>query len=184
MLPTEQARFFEIITHALGAYGKFPERRELEAWWGECRGLTLDALEVGLKSHRDDPDRGEKAPRPVDITRRLKTGNRDATRCAVSDANGHCEYPGIFSEGTMGEGPWFCPWHRLDRSGDLASKFIQASHDVPYEAARAKRSARMLEEAQHTPNVRATAELIAYRHGARPWQSKDVFHMPGMKEAA
>lgn len=178
MLPTEQAKFFDIVSKALGAYARFPSEQELGAWWNECRGLTLDGLEVGLKSHKEDPDRGEKAPRPADITRRLKTGNRNGARCAATDASGRCEYPGVFSEGTMGEGSWYCSWHHLDRTGELASKFIQASREVPYEDARAKRDARMLEEAQHSPSVRATAEAIAYRHGNRPWQSKDSYHLP------
>lgn len=178
MYPTEQARFFETINQALGAYGKFPERRELEAWWGECRSLTLEGLQVALKAHRDDPDRGERAPRPVDLTRRLKTGNRDEQRCAATDMTGRCEYPGIFSDGTMGEGPHYCPWHRTDRSGPDASAWIERSRNIPFEVARAKRIDRMNTEAQGTAAVRHTAHAIALRHGQKPWQGNAMMSAP------
>lgn len=178
MLPTEQVRFAGMIQRALGAYGKFPDQRELEAWWLECRGLTVDALETALKSHRDDPDRGERAPRPVDITRRMKTGSRNAQSCAAMDTTGQCQYPGIFSEGTAGEGPWYCYWHRQDRAGPEASKWIQISRDVPYETARAKRIERMNAQAERAPSVVATAHAIALRHGNRPWQSNVVDKLP------
>lgn len=166
MLPTEQAKFFEAVQRTLNAYGKFPEQRELEAWWYECSRLSLDALEVALKSHRADPDRGERAPRPVDITRRMKTGARTASQCAAVDPSGRCEYPGIFSDGTMGEGPWYCPWHRQDRVGPEASHWIDVSRNVPWERAREKHVARFAQEALRAPAVIATtADLAKGRRG-------------------
>jgi hypothetical protein len=178
MLPTEQAQFFTLVGRSLNAYGKFPEQRELMAWWDECRNLSLEALQTALKSHRDDPDRGERAPRPVDITRRMKTGTRDAQRCTATDHTGQCQYPGIFSEGTAGEGPWYCPWHRQERAGPEASRWIERSRDVPYEVARAKRIERMNAEGQHTMAVTDTAHAIALRHGGRPWQSRIAEFIP------
>lgn len=171
MLPTEQARFFEIITEALGAYGKFPSKQELNPWWIECRAMSLEGLEVALKAHKEDPDRGERAPRPVDLTRRLKTGNRDGQRCAASSPSGQCQYPGIFSDGTTGEGPWYCPWHRQDRVGPEAFRWIDISHNVPWEEASAKRTERMKAEGQRAAAVVDRSHAIALRHGTRPWQT-------------
>lgn len=180
MLPTEQTRFFEIISRTLNAYGKFPDTRELEAWWHECRNLSLEGLDSALRSHREDQDRGERAPRPVDITRRMKVGNRDANKCAATDPTGRCEYPGIFSEGTGGDGPWYCPWHRIEHAGPEASAWIERSREIPYEVAKAKREERMTAEAQRTPTVIATAWDMA--HNARaPRGNFSSFIPPAMQ---
>lgn len=178
MLPTEQNEFFAVVSEALGAYMKFPGQPELAAWWRECKNLTLDGLRVALKSHKDDPDRGERAPRPADITRRLKTGNRDGQRCSARDYAGNCDYPGIFSNGTGGEGPWYCPWHRMDSIGPEASRWIEVSRDVPFAEASAKRIARMASDATRTAPVVSTAHAIARRHGNRPWQQRASFDLP------
>jgi hypothetical protein len=171
MLPTEQPRFFELVTQALAAFGKYPEQRDLEAWWRECKGLSLDGLEAALKSHRDDPDRGERAPRPVDITRRMKSGSADARRCAARDHTGQCEYPGIFGEATNGEGLWYCPWHRQDRAGPEATLWIERSREIPWDIASARRIERMLSESIRARPVVNLAHTIARRHGAKPWQN-------------
>lgn len=165
MLPTEQADFFRIVTATLNAYGRFPEPRELEAWWQECRGLSLDALEAALKAHRADQDRGERAPRPVDITRRMKTGQRNAQNCAAVDPTGQCQYPGIFSDGTTGDGPWYCPWHRTDRVGDEASRWIEVSRRVPFEEARAKQTQRHADTGATSPAAKAVRAAMSGRRG-------------------
>jgi hypothetical protein len=179
MLPTEQARFCQLVSHALTAYAKRPTEEEMEAWWRECKSLSLDALEAAFKSHREDPDRGERAPRPVDITRRMKAGSRDSARCAARDATGQCEYPGIFSEGTSGDGPWYCPWHRQDHMGPEASRWIQVSREVPYSLARDKRIERMAAESLRSSMAVATSHAIALRHGNKPWQPATRMQWPG-----
>lgn len=178
MLPTEQAKFFEIVNRAMSAYAKFPDKRELEGWWYECRGLTLDALESALQSHKDDADRGERAPKPADITRRMKTGARSAEGCAFADASGRCQYPGIFSDGTGGSDRWYCHWHRVDRSGPEALRWIEISRNVPYEEAQAKRVVRMNAEAQRAPAVMEVAHAIALKHGNRKWQGSLAAAIP------
>lgn len=179
MLPTEQGKFFDVVSAALGAYAKFPSQPELEAWWRECKPMTLEAMEAALKSHKADPDRGERAPRPADITRRMKTGKRDAARCSCTDPTGQCEYPGIFSDGTGGEGPWFCPWHRLERQGPEASRWIEVSRNVPWEEAQAKRTSCFLAESQRAPGVVNTAHAMALRNGRWP-----KFQSPPQSEEA
>lgn len=184
MLPAEKARFFEIVQASLNGYAKFPDERELEAWWNECQGLTLDALQTAFKAHKDDPDRGEKAPRPVDITRRLKTGRRDDRRCSATDTTGRCEYPGIFSEGTQGEGPWYCPLHLRERAGLEASRRIEYSRAVAWESFREKQAAKRLAESVRAAPVVDTARAIAKRHGNRPWQTGLADLLPKAEEAA
>lgn len=172
MLPTDQPRLFEAVTAILAAYGKQPTKSDLESWWAECKGLTFDAFEAAIKSHKADPDRGERAPRPVDVSRRMKAGNQNAARCSATDHSGRCEYPGIFSDGTAGEGPWYCPWHRIDRAGPEASRWIEISRQVPYAEARDKRIERMNAEAVRAPAVVDLSHSIALRHGNKPWETR------------
>lgn len=168
MLPTEQPEFFATVNQALAGYMKFPTPNELEAWWRECRGLSLDDVKAAIHSHRDDPDRGERAPRPIDITRRMRSHDASKTQCAARDANTRCAYPGLFSDGTAGEGPWWCAFHRVDRVGPAASEAIRQSLAIPFEEARAQQAARALEQAQRAPGVVNTAHEMALRIGNRP----------------
>lgn len=178
MLATDQARFLQVVTEALRAYGKKPEKVDLEDWWHECRGLSIEALEAALKAHKDDPERGERAPRPVDITRRMKAGNRESQGCAAVDSSARCAYPGIFSDGTQGEGSWWCPLHRIERVGPEASKRIEYSHNVSWEDFRAKQGKKRAAEVIKAPAVVQTAWDIAKRHGNRPWQANVVDFIP------
>jgi hypothetical protein len=71
MLRDEQPRLFEVVVAALAEYTKTPSTQELEQWWMTCRVFSLDAVERALKAHAVDPDDGKRAPRPVDVKRRL-----------------------------------------------------------------------------------------------------------------
>jgi hypothetical protein len=74
MLPTEQPGFFKLVTSALAAYVKQPTPAELEAWWGTCRVFTLKDVDRALAAHTMDSDDGKRAPRPIDVKRRLVSG--------------------------------------------------------------------------------------------------------------
>jgi hypothetical protein len=169
MLPTEQAEFFRLVAATLNAYGRFPETRDLEVWWNECRGLSLDALDSALRSHREDPDRGERVPRPVDITRRMKVGRRDSSQCGVVDVTaGHCAYPGVFTDGTHGEGQkWYCPLHWIERTGEEAAKRIAYSQEVQWETFRERQVAKRLRESLSAPGVTELQARMADRTSAR-----------------
>lgn len=184
MLPDEREKFIEVVTRALAAYGKHPTGEEFEAWWYECRGLSLEAVQAAFTAHRDDPERGERAPRPVDITRRMKAGQRDAGRCAARDANAQCAYPGLFSDGTGGDGPWWCPLHRVERAGPEASKRIAYSLETPWEDFRARQMAKRAGDGARSPAVVERAWDIAKRHGNRQWQIGAPFSLPGQQREA
>lgn len=179
MMTMEQARFFEVVREALGAYVKAATPLELESWWGTCRQFSLDDVERALKSHCDDGEDGKRAPRPIDVKRRLAVGVRSGLTCAARNAGAQCQYPGIFSDGTLGSDSWWCPWHRLDRAGPEATRWIEVSHQVPWAVASERRAARVLVDAQRSPSVRLTSWGIALRHGDKPWQPGKSFVLPG-----
>jgi hypothetical protein len=77
MLRDEQPRLWEVVTLAIGEYAKRPTADELEQWWATCRVFSLDAVERALKAHAMDSDDGKRAPRPVDVKRRLAVPQRD-----------------------------------------------------------------------------------------------------------
>lgn len=168
----EREKFCGLVIDVLTKYAKPPSAGDLEAWWGACRTLELGDVERALSEHCDHPDEGKRAPRPIDVIRRVRSGSSSqASTCAAKDPlAGACRYPGIFSDGTTGGEHWYCPWHREDRVGEAAAKFIEMSHSTPYAKAAAKRVARLQEAATHSPSVLNTAHAIALRHGDRPWQ--------------
>ena len=170
MMAVEREKLAAVVSAALGAYSKAITPAEMEGWWGRCRDFSLADIERALKDHEDDPDDGKRAPRPVDVTRRLRAGTRTGSGCAARGVAGACQYPGIFSDDTHGSSTWWCPWHVRERSGPEAERWLQVSHDVPYETAAAKRAERMRGEATRTPGVVETAHAIALRHGNKPWQ--------------
>lgn len=169
MMSVEQDKFLLLVRSALADYVKSPTQQELDTWWATCRGFLFVDVERALNAHAEG-ENGARAPRPIDVKRILGSSTRSGAKCSVAGANGGCQYPGIFSEGSNGGGPWVCPWHRVDRVGPEAQRWIDVSQQVPYEEAQAKRAARMLAEAIRTPNVVETAHKIALRHGSRPWQ--------------
>lgn len=171
MLPTEQPQLFAVIERVLRDYLKTPSAGDLESWWQGCKGFGLDDVERALKSHQADEKTGKWPPKPMDVKRRLSTSTKESARCAASSPSGRCEYPGIFSDGTGGEGHWYCPWHRMDRDSPEAEAWIERSRTIPFEVASAKRRERMKAEAIRAPAVVSTAQDIARRHGNRPWQT-------------
>lgn len=167
MLPTEQDQFFKLIADALGDYAKSPTEDELKFWWKGCKGLSIPDIERALRAHGESPDEGKRAPRPIDIIRKVNAGAKAGQQCAAQDMSGRCAYPGIFSDGTAGDGPWYCPWHREDHAGPDASRWIDISRNVSWPEAMEKRTTRMLAEGQRAPGVVNTAHAMALRTGAR-----------------
>ena len=186
MITPEQPKFAEVVSEALAQYAKRPTAADIEDWWVTCKRFSLADVERGLREHSDHEEDGKRAPRPIDVKRRLQYGTRETSGCSATGVSGRCAYPGIFSESTGGGEQWWCPWHRSDRGGPEAERWIQVSLEVPYEKAMAKRSARMVEEAQRTRVVVNTSHAIALRHGNRPWQPRGappVVTMPFNEDA-
>ncbi len=166
MMPVEQARLFALVTETLAEYVKTPTAAELEAWWSSCRNLELREVERALKSHAADEDDGKRAPRPVDVKRRVSYGAHGGGGCAV---NG-CRFPGVFSDGTSGDGPWYCPWHREERGGSEGARWTEISQRADPEEAFRKRIERLHADGCRSLSVVNTAHAIALVHGNRPWR--------------
>ena len=47
--------------------------------------------------------------------------------CAYQENQLRCRYPGAISNGTTGQGPWFCRIHARDRGSMIASQVLRAS---------------------------------------------------------
>lgn len=185
MVPTEQPEFVEIVGEALGLYGKPLAPAEIDSWWRACRSMSLLDVRRTLDAHAADPEDGKRAPRPVDVFRRLAFGSqRSGAGCAAHGASGSCAYPGIWSESTNGGEHWYCPWHRTEHHGPEAERWIEISHRVPYADAMAKRIERMREEGTRAPGVVGLAHSIALKHGDKPWQRRPLFAMPSEAQAA
>lgn len=176
MMTVERERFSAMVKAALADYMKVLTAADIDAWWGACKGFMLVDVERALREHSRGED-GSRAPRPIDVKRYLGlTSTESGSRCSTSG----CQYPGVFSEGTNGGGPWWCPWHREERTGPISESFANASHEVPYEAAVAKRKDRLSRTLDGEPakigppGLVNTAHAIALRHGNKPWFTKDT----------
>src|SRR5206468_3302073 len=77
MFPHEQPLFFALVQRTLGEYVKTPTTGELEAWWATCRRFSFADVGRALQGHSEDPDDGKRAPRPVDVRRRLMAGTME-----------------------------------------------------------------------------------------------------------
>lgn len=164
MLPNERGQFAKLIARHLGAYAKSPTPDEIAMWFDQLERFTLEDIGRALEAHTNHADDGKRAPRPIDVIRSLRSGSSGSEKCAAADAmHGRCQYPGVFSEGTNGGGPWYCSWHAHDRSGPDAARFIAASHEIPIEVAMAKRIDRMNAQSNASPTVKALREKLKTR---------------------
>lgn len=177
MFPTEQPRFFELVTARLAQYVKAPSPAELEAWWATCRPFGIHDVERAMNLHEGDEKTNKHAPRPFDVKARLAVSSSDSARCAATSPVGRCSYPGLFSDGTSGESAWYCPYHRMERSGPEAEKWIERSGEIPWEVARDRRNARMLVDSQRAVGVVTIAHEMAIRTGNRT-PHKTPLHPP------
>ncbi len=167
MVPTDQPRFFDLIRRISADYLREPSPFELESWWSGCKAYALPDIERALLRHQADEREGKHAPKPNDVKRRLAAPTSGTGNCAASDPTGRCEYPGIFSSGTGGDGPWYCPWHARDQQGDEASKWIARSRRIPFDEARAKQAQRFASGVGTTPAaMRIRATLTGRRGGS------------------
>ena len=177
MLPTDRGAFAKLIARNLGAYAKAPTPDEIGMWFDQLERFTADDIGRALEAHANHPDDGKRAPRPIDVIRHLRSGSTGSGSCSAVDAvEGRCKYPGVFSEGTNGGGPWYCSWHAHNRSGPEAARFIAASHDVPVALAMAKRVERMNAQANDSPTVKRLREAMAARGARRGGNIGDLAH--------
>lgn len=167
MLDTDRDELRKALTSALGMYDRDITDDALDTWMSALRYYPIERVRNAIKAHMESADDGKRAPRPVDIWRRLSSGSGKSTTCAAATlAAGRCQYPGVFSDATDGSGQWWCPWHREMRIGPQADRYIEASKSVPYEEAARQRVARMSVEANDNPYVKALRERMA-AHGRK-----------------
>ena len=161
MLPTERGAFAKLIARHLGAYAKSPTPDEIGMWFDQLDDFAIVDIGRALEAHVQHPDDGKRAPRPIDVIRSLRSGSTGSEACAAVDAvHGRCQYPGVFSEGTNGGGPWYCSWHVRERGTPEAAVFIRASQEIPYAEAMARRVARMNAQAHESPTVKSLRERL------------------------
>lgn len=177
MLPTDRAAFAKLIARHLGAYAKSPTPDEIAMWFDQLERHALEDIGRALEAHCQHHDDGKRAPRPIDVIRALRSGSTGMETCSVADAiNGRCQYPGVFSEGTSGGGPWYCSWHAHNRSGPDAAKFIAASHEIPPHVAMERRVERMNAQANDSHAVRRLREAMAARGRRSAGNIGDLAH--------
>lgn len=164
MLPTDRDALAKTITSALGMYDREANDATIDTWMATLKAFDLERVRSALRDHMEHAEDGKRAPRPVDIWRRLSHGGGKGSQCgAVAPDVGRCDYPGIFSEGTDGSGQWYCPWHREARTGPAAIEIIEQSRFTPYADAFAARVAKLNAGAIDSPAVLRVRAAMASR---------------------
>lgn len=64
-------RFSDLITDAMGFYGKDVSKFALGVWWQACERFEFEQVSKALTRHAMDPERGQFAPKPADLVRML-----------------------------------------------------------------------------------------------------------------
>lgn len=82
MHTSEQQRFAELVTSALGYYRQDVTPFTLAVWWQGCQPYSLEQVSKALTGHATDPDRGQFAPKVADIVRQLGGTSTDKAALA------------------------------------------------------------------------------------------------------
>lgn len=167
------------LESSLGMYARDLTEDDLDTWMASLKAFDLERVRSALREHMEHADDGKRAPRPVDVWRRLTTGGGKGSQCAAASVGaGRCQYPGVFSDGTDGTGQWWCPWHRQHRAGPEADRYIEASKSIDFAEASRRRVERMNAEARESPAVLRLRAQMAGRVARRSERE------PGDDEAA
>lgn len=173
------------LVSALGMYDRDANDQAVDTWYSALKAFDLARIRTAIRDHMDHPEDGKRAPRPVDIWRRLSHGGGKGSRCsATSLVHGRCEYPGVFSDSTDGSGQWWCPWHRDHRTGPQSEQAIEQSLTIEFADAARSRIERANAEAAQSPAVRRIREAMALRMRAPAKVVDPSTRQPGDDEEA
>lgn len=86
MKPAEIQRFADLITDAMGFYGKDVSKFALSVWWQACERFAFEQVSKALTRHAMDPERGQFAPKPADLVRMLAGTATDRAQIAWGKA--------------------------------------------------------------------------------------------------
>lgn len=178
MQSIDREAFAQTLTSALAMYDREVTDQAIDTWMSTLKAHELGRVRQAIRDHMDHHEDGKRAPRPVDIWRRLNAGGGRGVQCAASSSAGRCRYPGVFSDATDGTGQWWCPWHRENREGVKADEAIEASANTPFDEAQRHRIARLNAEACASPSVRRLREQMSRRQHEVP-----AIREPGQDDA-
>lgn len=74
--------FRELLGGTLSFYRQDVTQFMLDVWWQACRGYDLEQVRKAMTAHAMDPDRGQFAPKPADIVRKLGGTSTDRAMLA------------------------------------------------------------------------------------------------------
>lgn len=183
MLPTDRDAFATTLTSALGMYDREANDATVDTWMATLKAFDLARVRSALKDHMEHAEDGKRAPRPVDIWRRLTHGGGKGTQCAaVAPDVGRCQFPGVFSDSTDGSGQWYCPWHRSMRSGPDAVVAIERSSSLDFADVNARRIELANIAAVESPAVKRLRAAVTSRKPGNAFPAMPL-RQPGEDDA-
>lgn len=103
MKPADRAPFAQLMTQALAFYRQDVTDFTLEVWWQACQAFELEQVRKALTNHAMDPDRGQFAPKPADLTRQLRGTHTDRALLAWSRAFEAMSTVGAYQSPSLGD---------------------------------------------------------------------------------
>lgn len=82
MQPSEKPAFYELLSDALGYYGKPASEFTLQVWWQACQKFSFEQITKALTAHATDAERGQFAPKVADVIRILEGTKTDRSLLA------------------------------------------------------------------------------------------------------
>lgn len=72
MQTTDRATFQTLLGDVMAFYRQDTSTFALSVWWQACQNFDLEQVRKALTAHAMDPERGQFAPKPADIVRKLQ----------------------------------------------------------------------------------------------------------------
>jgi len=82
MRASDKPRFKDLLTDAWAFYRRDMSTFALSVWWSACESFDFEQVASALTAHAMDPERGQFAPMPADIVKKLHGTQTDRSLIA------------------------------------------------------------------------------------------------------
>jgi hypothetical protein len=104
MRASDKPRFKDLLTDAWAFYRRDMSTFALDVWWQACNGFDYEQVASALTAHAMDPERGQFAPMPADIVKKLHGTQTDRSLIAWGNTLDAMQRVGAYSSVCFDDG--------------------------------------------------------------------------------
>lgn len=104
MKPSDKANFAQLITDVMAFYRQDVSSFALSVWWEACQSFDFEQVSKALTAHAMDPERGQFAPKPADLVRKLQGTHTDRALIAWGKTLDAIQRVGVYSSVVFDDG--------------------------------------------------------------------------------